>query len=441
MTKRIAVLLLAVAGWSIWTASAGAADFDPKAATEAYLATITGEARAKSNAYFEGGYWLILWNALATIGAGLILLFTRASAGLRALAERVMPWRFLQTLLYAALFIIVTAALTFPLTMYEGFTREHEFGLSNQTFEEWFNEYLIGLGVNVVLTGIFIAVIYAVIRRAPRTWWIWGAAATAAFMTIAIMLAPVYISPLFNDYKPMREGALKQEILAMARANGVPVADVFEVDQSRQTKRISANVQGLFGTARVSLNDNLLERGTPAEVKAVMGHEIGHYALGHVVELVVYLSVMAGVGFAFVQWGFGVLHRAFGHLWRVRDITDPAGLPVAVILFSAFGLAATPVQNTIIRTNEAEADIYGLNAAREPDGFATIALKLAEYRKLDPAPWEEFVFYDHPSGRSRIAMAMQWKAENLPKEPTPAPEVPAVPEAAAPANGAPPAPQ
>jgi STE24 endopeptidase len=428
MTKRIAFLLLAGFGWAYWAAAAGAAEFDPKAATEAYLATISGAARAKSDAYFEGGYWLILYDALYAIGVALILLFTRVSSAMRTFAERVMPWRFLQTLFYAALFIVVTAALTFPLTMYEGFTREHEFGLSNQTFDAWFNEYLIGLAVNVVLSGVFIAGIYAIVRRAPRTWWIWGAAATAVFAMFAVMISPIFISPLFNEYKPMREGELKQQILSMARASGVPVDNVYEVDQSRQTKRVSANVQGLFGTARVSLNDNLLERGTPAEVKAVMAHEIGHYALGHVVELVVYVSVLAAVGFAFVQWGFGVLHRAFGHLWGVRDIADPAGLPVAVLLFSVFGLAATPIQNTIIRTNEAEADIYGLNAAREPDGFATIALKLAEYRKLDPAPWEEFVFYDHPSGRSRIAMAMQWKAENLPPEPAPPPA--SAPEAA-----------
>ena len=127
------------------------------------------------------------------------------------------------------------------------------------------------------------------------------------------------------------------------------------------------------------------------------------------------------------------LHRAFGGWWGVRDIADPAGLPIAMLLFSLFGLVATPVQNTITRQNEIEADIFGLNAAREPDGFATVALKLAEYRKLDPTPLEEIIFYTHPSGRSRISMAMQWKAENLPKEVSPATvqDEPAVPADAA----------
>jgi STE24 endopeptidase len=119
------------------------------------------------------------------------------------------------------------------------------------------------------------------------------------------------------------------------------------------------------------------------------------------------------VGFAFVHWGFRILAAIFGGNWDVRTIDDPAGLPVIMALFALFMFVATPVQNTIIRTAETQADIFGLNAARQPDGFATATLKLAEYRKLNPSPWEEFVFYDHPSGRSRIHMAMQWKAEHL----------------------------
>jgi STE24 endopeptidase len=424
MGRRIAWVMLSILGLAWSLAAAHAQGFDPNAATEAYLATLSDAARAKSDAYFEGGYWLLLIDAAYAAGVALILLFTRLSAGMRSVAESIMPWRWLQTFLYAAMFIVVTAALTFPLTMYEGFTREHEYGMSNQTFEAWFSEFGIGLAVSVVMTSIFITVIYAIVRSAPRTWWIWGTAATAVLMAVAIMLAPIYISPLFNDYKPMADGDLKQQILSMARASGVPADNVYVVDQSRQTKRISANVQGLFGTTRISLNDNLLERSTPAEVKSVMGHEIGHYVLGHVFELIVYFSLVAGIGFAFVQWGFHALHRAFGGMWGVRDITDPAGLPIALLLFSVYGLVATPVQNTIVRSNEAEADIYGLNAAREPDGFATIALKLSEYRKISPTPLEEFIFFDHPSGRSRISMAMHWKAENMNENTAPEPAAP-----------------
>ena len=439
MLKRI--VLLSLLSLPLFAAAAHAAGFDPNAATEAYLATITGEARAKSDAYFEGGYWLILYDALYAIGVALLLLFTRVASGLRSLTERILPWRWLQTFVFIVLFTAVTSALTFPLTMYEGFTREHEFGLSNQTYEQWFNEYLIGLSVGLVLGGLFLTVLYAIIRRAPNTWWIWGAGATSLFFTFAALIGPVFISPLFNDYKPMRDGELKQQILSLARANGIPVDNVYEVDASKQSKRISANVQGFLSTTRISLNDNLLNRSTPAEVRAVMAHEMGHYVLGHVNEMIVSITLMSLVAFAFANWGFQALHRVFGGLWGIRDITDPAGLAVLSLLLSFVGVLGTPVTNTMVRTNEAEADIFGLNAAREPDGFATTALKLSEYRKLDPTPWEEFIFYDHPSGRSRISMAMHWKAEHLsdvsapPVEPA-APAPATTEPAAAPQEGA-----
>lgn len=413
MNNRNLILAAAALGAGLLATASHAADFDANAATEAYLATVTGEARAKSDAYFEGGYRLILWDGLYAMGVALVLLFTRVSAGMRNLAEALVPWRWVQTFIFAALFIVVTAALTFPLTIYEGFYREHEFGLSNQTMDEWLNEYAIGLAVNVVMSGLFLTGLYAVIRRTGQNWWLWGAGVTTLFIMFALAIGPVFISPLFNDYKPMREGALKQEILSLARANGVPAQDVYEFDASRQTKRISANVSGFLGTTRISLNDNLLNRTTPAETKAVMAHEIGHYALGHINEMIIALSVMTAIAFLLTNWGFGILHGAFGKWWGVRDIADPAGLPVIMFMLSLLGMLATPVMNTMIRTNEAEADIFGLNAAREPDGFATTALKLSEYRKLDPTPWEEFIFYDHPSGRSRIAMSMKWKAENL----------------------------
>lgn len=434
-TVLLSLLLLPL----VAIAAAHAADFDPKAATDAYLATLTPAAKAKSDAYFEGGYWLILYDALYGIAVALLLLFTRVAAGLRSLAEY-LPWRWLQTFVFAVLFTALTSALTFPYTMYVGFTREHEFALSNQTYDQWFNEYLIGASVGMVMGGIFLTILYAIIRRAPNTWWIWGAGATSALFAFFALVSPVFISPLFNDYKPMRDGELKQEILSLARANGIPVHDVFEVDASRQSKRISANVQGFMGTTRISLNDNLLNRSTPAEVRAVMAHEMGHYVLGHINEMIAYSALLSLIAFAIAHFGFHALTGMFGGVWGIRDITDPAGFAVLSIMLAVVGVIGTPVTNTMVRTNEAEADIFGLNAAREPDGFATIALKLSEYRKLDPTPWEEFVFFDHPSGRSRISMAMHWKAENLPKEATP-PTAPETAPAAAPAAPAAAAPQ
>jgi STE24 endopeptidase len=391
----------------------GAARFDPQAATDAYMATLSPEKRARSDAYFEGGYWLTLWDFLYGLGVAWILLGTRLSARMRDLAERLTRFRPLQIFLYALQYILATFLLSLPLGIYEGFFREHQYHMSTQTLAAWTSDWLKLIGLGLVLGGIALTVLYMVLRAAPRTWWLWGALVSVLFLVIGIALAPVFIEPLFNQYTELRDPALRDPILSLARANGIPAEHVYVVDASKQTKRVSANVAGLFGTTRIALNDNLLHRTSPAGIKAVMGHEMGHYVLHHVSKSILFFGVVLVAGFAFLRWAFDRAAARWGQGWGLRGVADPAGLPLLVALFSLYGFVLTPVIKTHIRTGESEADIFGLNAAREPDGMAEVALQLSEYRKLDPGPVEEWIFFDHPSGRNRIAMAMRWKAEHL----------------------------
>ena len=224
------------------------------------------------------------------------------------------------------------------------------------------------------------------------------------------MLAPVYIAPLFNSYTRLTDDAVRTPILSMARANGIPADDVYVVDQSRQTRRISANVSGLGSTMRISLNDNLLNRSSLEEIEAVLGHEMGHYVLNHLVKMLLEIAILTGVGFALIGRFFERLRLRFPR-WGIGSVADVAGLPLIALLFGAYQFVATPINNTIVRTSEQEADMFGLNASRQPDGFANAALKLGEYRKLAPGPIEELVLFDHPSGRTRIFNAMRWKGE------------------------------
>lgn len=389
------------------------APFDVEAATEAYMAQLSPEARARSDAYFEGGYWLLLWGFLYGLGVAWLLLGTRLSARMRDLAERLTRFGWLQTGIYAVEYIVLASVLSFPLTLYSGYFREHEYGLSNQNFAQWMRDQMVGLAVGVVLGAIALVIIYAVIRRAARSWWLWGAVVAIVFVAFVATIAPVYIAPLFNTYKPLPGSQLKEQLLSMARANGIPADNVYEFNASRQSKRISANVSGMFGTVRISLNDNLMNRSTPAEVKAVLGHEMGHYVLNHVYKGLIFFAIVIIVGFAFVQWAFAKVHERYGDRWGIRGVGDVAGLPLLAAIFSVFAFAMTPVTNTITRSAEAEADMFGLNAAREPDGFAQAAVQLSEYRKMHPGPMEELVFFDHPSGWNRIHRSMVWKGEHL----------------------------
>jgi STE24 endopeptidase len=398
-------------------AAAAGNGFDPVAATDAYLARVTPQQRARSDAYFEGGYWLQLWGFLYGVGIVVLLLASGLSARMRDLAERWFSARPAQTFTYAVQYLLVSAVLSFPLAVYADFFRERRYGLATQKFGAWFVERLEGLGLEVVIGGIAIAILYGVLRRAPRTWWIWGAVVAILLLAVLMLLSPVFVEPIFNRYTELRDPAVRNPILALARANGVPAQHVYMVDASRQTTRVSGNVAGLLGTTRIALNDNLLRRCTVPEIEAVMGHEMGHYVLHHVSKGLLFLGVVVVAAFAFVQAGFGRVLGRWGAGWGVRDLADPAGLPLLVLLLSVFLFVLTPVLNTFTRGLEAEADIFGLNAARQPDGEAEVALKLGEYRKLSPGPVEEWIFYDHPSGRTRILTAMRWKAEHLGEPP------------------------
>jgi len=421
MTARLravpaSILLIALALGG--AAPAASQPFDPEAATRAYLDRLSPEEKERSDAYFEGGYWLQLWGLLYGLGVAWLFLGTGLSARMRDLAERITRRGPLRTALYALQYLVVAAVLAFPLTVYTGFVREHQYDLATQGFGGWLRDWAVGLLVSLVLmSAVFLPVLYGVIRKAPRTWWVWGTGVAVVFLSLGILIAPVYIDPLFNKYEPLADPEVREPILSLARANGVPADEVWEFDASRQTTRISANVSGFAGTMRVRLNDNLLERCTQPEILAVMAHELGHYALNHIYELIVYIGLVLAGGFAFVHWGFGRALARWGGRWRVRGVGDVAGLPLLGALLALYMFVMTPVLNSIIRVNEAEADLFGLNAAREPEGFAEVALKLGEYRKLEPGPIEEWIFFDHPSGRSRIRMAMRWKAEHLAAEP------------------------
>ncbi|HEX5229092.1 MAG TPA: M48 family metallopeptidase [Bryobacteraceae bacterium] len=387
--------------------------FNAQAATDAYLATLGAERKARSDSYFEGGYWLILWDFLYSAVVLLVLLETGWSARFRDLAERLTRRKPLANWICWAEFYIATFVLGLPLTVYESFVREKQYGLMNQTFAAWFIDQLKGMALAVVLVGLLVIAVLGIVRRLPRTWPIWGALVAILFLIAGGILVPVFVAPMFNTYTVLTDARYRDPILRMARENGIPATNVYEVDASRQSNRISANVSGFLGTERITLNDNLLNRCSPECVQAVMGHEMGHYVMHHVYEAILFQSVLAVLIFAGLKRGLDFAMRRWGGRWGIRELTDPAVLPLAVLILSVFIFVLTPLNNTLTRTQEYAADIFGLDASRQPDGFAQAALLLSEYRKLSPGPVEEFIFFDHPSGRTRIFSAMRWKAENL----------------------------
>ena len=209
-------------------------NFNAEAATDAYLAEMPAEARSKSDAYFEGGYWLLLWDFLYVVAVSLLLLNLRWSARMRDWSERVTRFKPVHTLVYWAQYLVLTTILYFPITVYEGFTREWKYGLATQTFGSWMGDEFKGLLVGLVLGGILIIPLFGVGRKAPRTWWIWGAGVMTVFTAFVALIAPVFIFPLFNKVTILNDPKVTAPILSMARANGIPAHDVYQIDASNK---------------------------------------------------------------------------------------------------------------------------------------------------------------------------------------------------------------
>jgi STE24 endopeptidase len=387
--------------------------FDADAATEAYMAMMPPAAIARSNAYFEGGYWLILWDFLYGAAISIVLLNLRWSARMRDLAVRLTRFRWLQPLLFGVQYVIVTAVIGFPLEFYENYVREHKYGLATQTFGPWMGDEFKSLLVSMFIGSVAMVVLFAIVRKFSKTWWIWGGVATMGLMTILIAIGPVFLQPIFNTPKKLEDPRITAPILRMAHANGIPTNDVWQIDASRQTTRMSANVSGFGNTMRITLNDNLIQRGSPEEIQAVMGHEMGHYVMNHIPKSLMFFLILIVLSFAYLFWGIKWALSRWGERWQISSVSDPAVVPLVTLLVSILFFVLTPINNTFTRVQEKEADMFGLNASRQPDGFAQAAIHLGEYRKMRPSPVEECIFFDHPSGYNRIHSAMVWKSQNL----------------------------
>ena len=390
--------------------------FDAGRATDAYIATVPADDRAKSDAYFEGGYWIEFWSTLITVAVCALLLRVRFAARVRDLVATRGAGPSLQSLAVGAAFIAVLSLLTLPWTLYTQYFREHQYAMSNYTAGGFLGEWALNVAISTAFLGVVIAGLYQLVRRVRERWVWWAAAVTAVMILFVFTVQPVVLEPLFNDYQPLPAGKVRDSILALAKEAEVPVDDVFWFDASKQTKRISANVSGLGDTARIALNDNLLHGTSLPEIRAVMGHEMGHYRLHHGLWLGAGFTIVLAIGYSVINRQFGRLQRRYGDRFGIRDLADPAGLPLAFAIFTVVMYLISPVTNTMIRTAEHQADAFGLDVAKEPHGFASVAMRLSTYRKLEPGALEEVIFFDHPSGRARVERSMRWLAEHPPAQ-------------------------
>jgi STE24 endopeptidase len=379
--------------------------FDPQAATAAYIDSLGADALAKAAAYTAGNHWLLLWGLVVSgVFTWVIVRWGILDRLATRLARRGVN---LRTFVVAATFFALSSLLTLPWELYADWWRESRYGRTSQPLADYLGQQAIGIVIFALLVGLFFVGVYALIRRAGRRWWIWSGGLTAAALAAFLLAAPVFIEPIFNEFEPVPESEVRDALVEMAQRAGVPADRIFVYDGSRQSNNFTANVSGVGGSARIAISDVAFKGASLDEVKAVTGHEIGHYVLHHVWRTVAVFSALAILFFFLADRLFPRFARAFG---STATLADPAGLPVLLFMLSVFAVLAEPVVNTLSRIDETESDRYSLETVELPDALASALVKTAEYRNPRPHPLQEMLFYTHPSVERRVRMAMEWKA-------------------------------
>ena len=385
--------------------------FDAVSATNAYIDSLGTEALAQAAAYTAGNHWLILWSLLATVVSTSLIV---RSGILVALSNKLSQrGAFNRAFRVSAAFIVLSAIIELPWTIYTSWYRQTQYDMTTQPLGDFLGQSGLGLALSAVLMGLLLATFYVLIKKAGPLWWAWFGGITASLVATMMLLGPSLIQPLFNEYAPVPEGEVKQAIERLAVEANIPTDRIFMYDGSRQSNNFTANVSGIGSSARIAISDIALKEANLDEVKAVTGHEIGHYVSGHIWWVVFLLSGEVVIAFLLADKLFKPVARVFG---ADEDIQNPASVPILILLVGVLLTLFEPINNSLTRMNEADADRYSLENVGLPDGLASALVKTAEYRDPRPGQLQELLFYTHPSVESRVRMAMEWKGEQLATE-------------------------
>ncbi|MBW8874084.1 MAG: M48 family metallopeptidase [Acidobacteria bacterium] len=365
----------------------------------------------KAMQYYRSGNMLWVVETLWGFAVPALLLFSGFSARMRDAARKVGRNWFFTLVVYGLLFTLVTFVLDLPLAWYQDFVRQHAYGLSDQTAGKWWSDAFTGLAIGCIAAALTLWLPYLLLRWSPRRWWLYTGLAAIPLIVVVLIVTPIWIAPRFNKFGPMKDKALESQILALADRAGIEGSRVYEVDKSVDTKTVNAYVTGVFGTKRIVLWDTTLHRLDKPEVLYVMGHEMGHYVLGHVPQLVALASLL-------VVFGLWVIHRTAGGLIaRYRDrfgfvqLSDVASLPLIALLFSLVTFVLSPALLAFTRHTEHEADRFGLEITRDNHDCATAFVKLQEQNLSNPRPGLLYKLWrsDHPPLGERIDFCNEYR--------------------------------
>jgi len=327
------------------------------------------------------------------------------SAILKATLSQFSNNQLILVAMYSIVFGGIFGLINLPISYYEGFVLPHRFGLSNQTLNGWILDQVKMGFVGGIMGLLILEVIYAVLRAAPETWWLWAAAILLFFNVLLANLAPVLLFPIFYKFEPLGEeyAELEKRLISLAVEAGTKVRGVFKFDMSRRTKAANAALTGLGNTRRILLGDTLLNEFSAEEIESVLAHELAHHVHKDIPIGILVQSIITLVGLYLAGLGLNYGTEAMGF----TGPSDIAGLPMFLMVLGAFGLVTMPLTNAYSRWRERMADEYALQVTGNSSAFATAMTRLANQNlaDADPEAWVEYLLYSHPALSKRIAMA------------------------------------
>ena len=365
----------------------------------------------KAMDYYRSGnvLWVVdvLWGLLIPA----LFLFTGFSAKIRTWARKLGKKWFFIIGIYFVFFSLIMFVIGLPLSYYEEFVRQHAYELSNQTLGKWIGDSFKSLFVEIVIGFLFLWIPYLLLKKSPKRWWLYVGLLAVPFLFLIIIVTPIWIAPLFNDFGPMKDRVLEQKILALADKAGIEGSHVFEVNKSVDTKQVNAYVTGFMDTKRIVLWDTIIDKLNEKELLFVMGHEMGHYVLGHVWKTILFLSFLILVSLYFAYRIAGGVISRHKERFGFDQFSDIASLPLLLVLVSAFLLVITPIANWYSRAHEHDADIFGLEITRDNHDAATAFVKLQQENLSNPRPGLLYILWraDHPVLGDRIDFCNEYK--------------------------------
>lgn len=345
-----------------------------------------------------------------SLGLMSLVLFTGFSAKLRDWAK-VGKYKFFILWIFTILFILTDFILNLPFTIYSGFVVEQDFGFMNQTFGGWFGEQALSLGLAVVFTIIPVWFLYWLINRSKR-WWAWFTVGAIPFIILMMVIVPVYVAPLTNDFEPVKNEQVRNEVHALAEKAGIGDADIFEVNGSKQSTKVNAYVTGMFSSKRIVLYDTLIDNFTIDEIRFVMGHEMGHYIMNHMWQGLAVALLFVCFALWLTNLTIHAVIRKFKRFFKFDSLGDYASLPLIMIFISIISFVFQPITNGFSRYDEHQADIYGMDITGVSGEVAATAFdKLAALNLSDPDPNPliEFWFYSHPALNKRMEFVRNYQ--------------------------------